>query len=331
MKRERQISDELLVKYLLGEASETELSDVKGWMGESAENKDRFDSFRLIWEQSRLLAAGSTIDADDAWARFKQRRQQPAAATKQIPLQTPYRWVKIAAALLLLAGGGWLAYFQASYPKPETISGVVKEKPIVAAPGIPKYADSHVNVKNAGVKTQVIAKSDIKKSSDEVSERSLHRVSYMSKKSTKPFKNYYSKALYSTSRTKGFICNSTPCPIEICITQSVKCRHDRSTPISTCNVLEPDQSGKLHYTALNKISRHCKATIDEITITMISTGETIVLNDHSTPSTAQNFFNHITGKKKGEVYAGVFHSDCNNETDNCGLTFDSNYGNLILQ
>jgi len=96
-------------------------------------------------------------------------------------------------------------------------------------------------------------------------------------------------------------------------------------------VLEPDQSGKLHYTALNKISRHCKATIDEITITMISTGETIVLNDHSTPSTAQNFFNHITGKKKGEVYAGVFHSDCNNETDNCGLTFDSNYGNLILQ
>ena len=119
---------------------------------------------------------------------------------------------------------------------------------------------------------------------------------------------------------------------EICIIQSVKCKkNDQPTAVSTCSVLEPDQSGQLRYKAFDKIAKHCKATIEEITITKITTGETIVLNDHSTPTTAQNFFNHITGKKKGDVFAGMFHCDGNERIDDCGLTFNSSFGNLSLQ
>ncbi len=123
--------------------------------------------------------------------------------------------------------------------------------------------------------------------------------------------------LHETHRTEEFLCNGTRSPLEICIIQTIHCK-DRKTAIATCNTLEPDQARQLHYKAPNSAGVNCKVTVDEITIRRVSTGETIVLNAHSKPSTAQEVFNCITGHDKCDLLAG-------------SIKIDNNFGNLTMQ
>lgn len=132
-------------------------------------------------------------------------------------------------------------------------------------------------------------------------------------------------------RTKEFVCNGTPCPLEICIIQTIHCKNQQPAAIATCNTLEPDQARQLKYKAPNGAGAQCNVTVDEIRIKRVTTGETIVLNAHSKPSTAQDLFNCITGKEKCDLLAGIFESDCNNQQTNRGLKIDNNCGSLIMQ
>ena len=326
------MSDDLLVKYLLGEVSEKELKEVEDWIRESSVNKNEFDTFRLLWEQSRQLQPAGLSDTDAAWERFQNKISAGKPASKTIAFPQPYRWLKAAAILLLFAGASWFALNHDNFTSKPEADNIIPARQLnpVSVPMPAQVVATH---------TAEPAKepaSTIEKVEKEVQTTSLAIAgsgqAAPKKKYSKGVKNYYSKGTVTKTKTNQFICNSTPYPFEICITQSVKCKKsDQPTAVSTCSLLEPDQSGQLRYKAFDKIAKHCKATIDEITITKITTGETIVLNDHSTPTTAQNFFNHITGKKKGDVFAGMFHCDGNERIDDCGLTFNSSFGNLSLQ
>ncbi len=66
--------DELLVKYLLGEATVVEEQSVLAWINAHKDNQRYFNHFKMIWEQSRALAAASSVNADQAWERFKTKR-----------------------------------------------------------------------------------------------------------------------------------------------------------------------------------------------------------------------------------------------------------------
>jgi hypothetical protein len=319
------IADDVLVKYLLGEASEAEQHEVQEWLRASDDNKKYFAHFKLIWNESRALAVSGTIDTDDAWARFNLRTRQTQRA---IPRPSSYRWAKVAAALLLLAGGSWLAYFLASPARTQqTIAAASKPDPV----NEPFPAKSNivvepvaVNNENAGTENTATAYEGVKH--EELAIR--HRATALKTK-TKFAKRTRSYGLFKYDRTNDFICNNTPCPIEICIIQTIKCPNGEPSAISSCSILEPDESGQLRYKAFDKITRNCMATVDEIRIKRVSTGETLVLNSESKPTTAQEFFNYITGQKKGGITAGMFHTDCNNNKDDCGLTFDNS--NLTLQ
>jgi hypothetical protein len=330
VKTERQISDEMLVKYLLGEASETESQQVAEWIGKSAENRTKFQDFTLIWKQSRLMMEVSPVDENAAWERFRQRTLQSRPVSKNIAI-SPRKWLKVAAVLFLMAGGSWLANYMVAHSNYQA-SVAQKEQPESKATIIqPQSGSQQASITSE--KPVVIADVEGKKTTPVVKHVLKRHTRKMMAVATaaKPVNTFYTTGLFSQNKSNKFICNNTPCPIEICISQTLKCKNDQPSAISTCSTLEPDQSGQLHYKAMNKIAKNCKTTVDEITITRMSTGEAIILNDHSTPSTAQNFFNHITGKQKGNVVAGVFHTDCNNHADDCGLTFESSYGNLILQ
>jgi hypothetical protein len=154
------------------------------------------------------------------------------------------------------------------------------------------------------------------------------KIAKVALKPKKFLKSNYQVTFNSYKRTKDFICNATPCPLEICIIQNIKCSDGGYTTESTCSMLEPDESGQLRYKAMDRITRNCEATIQEIRIRQVNTGETIVLNDDS-KTTAQDFFKYITGQKKGDILAGMFHTNCNNEADDCGLSID-NHGQLIM-
>jgi transmembrane sensor len=103
------ITDDLLVKYLLGEANATEQANVQQWIAASGENEKYFQHFKLIWDESKKLEARSTISADEAWERFKQRTHREAVTPRVIEMPKPKtNWLRAAAAIVLLLGCGFL-------------------------------------------------------------------------------------------------------------------------------------------------------------------------------------------------------------------------------
>ena len=126
--------DRLLVKRLLGEATEQERLQAERWCAQSPENERYAAEFRRIWEASARLATGGgqagptagqtgfeagVVDENAAWERFQQRRRQGSQASSDnpadafvVPIRSrkPYhRWAAVAAALVLLIGG-WFLY-----------------------------------------------------------------------------------------------------------------------------------------------------------------------------------------------------------------------------
>jgi transmembrane sensor len=96
------ITDDLLVKFMLGEANAAEAQAVDAWTAESPANKVYLEQLRRVWEISRRLAPSLPVDETAAWQRFKARVEK-----KQIPVQKiiPFaKWMRIAALFVLVAG-----------------------------------------------------------------------------------------------------------------------------------------------------------------------------------------------------------------------------------
>jgi ferric-dicitrate binding protein FerR (iron transport regulator) len=106
-----QISDDLLVKYLLQEASPAERLQVEEWIAADSANEKQFQQFLLIWNESKKLEQVSAVDENAAWQRFKQKiEHKPAGNTIAFPKQS-FNWMRIAAMLILMIGGSWAAYY----------------------------------------------------------------------------------------------------------------------------------------------------------------------------------------------------------------------------
>lgn len=122
-KEQRHINDDLLVKHLLGEASAGEQAEVKAWVSESDNNRKYYDDFKLIWDNSKKLSAASTIDENAAWQRFQQRVAIEKPATKTIPLGRRINWMRVAAILVLMVGGAWIARYMVWGTNTQLVAG----------------------------------------------------------------------------------------------------------------------------------------------------------------------------------------------------------------
>jgi transmembrane sensor len=98
------INDDLLVKYLLNEATADEQQQVTQWLDADAANLTYYNELKKIWEQSRQLAATTTVDENRAWKKF-QATIHPAEIK-----HTGFGWVRFAAAIILIAGIGFVSY-----------------------------------------------------------------------------------------------------------------------------------------------------------------------------------------------------------------------------
>lgn len=128
-----QMTDELLVKYLLEEANEAEQQQVNAWITASVENKKYYDHFSLVWEKSKKHAVTSTVDTDTAWQKFQQRVQQNEASSAKI-IEMPRRqmgWMRIAAMLVVLLGSAWMLYNIMGIGKPEMIAIHSEDKVLI--------------------------------------------------------------------------------------------------------------------------------------------------------------------------------------------------------
>lgn len=68
--------DELLVSYLLGEATEEQQQSALKWISASPENERYFQEFQQIWVKSRELAATSSVDVNAAWERMREKLEK---------------------------------------------------------------------------------------------------------------------------------------------------------------------------------------------------------------------------------------------------------------
>jgi transmembrane sensor len=101
------MTDELLIKFLLKETTETESVTVQNWLDASTNNATYFLQFEKIWNSSKTLSGQSKINENDAWLRFKQKTANNNTITHK--LKPKYNWLKVAAVFVLIAAG-WSLY-----------------------------------------------------------------------------------------------------------------------------------------------------------------------------------------------------------------------------
>lgn len=92
--------DELLAKYLLKEVTVAEAAEVERWIAKTEANKKQFDHFKLLWAESNKLAAGSAVDENLAWQRFKKKLDSPGVKTVKMPQRVG--WMRVAAAVIFI-------------------------------------------------------------------------------------------------------------------------------------------------------------------------------------------------------------------------------------
>jgi len=259
-------------------------------------------------EQASLKELMPDFDKEHEWQQLEQK-MCPVKVRRLVPL-----WSYAAAIVLLLVGGIWFMKRGAdTIDKQETAKHKGAYRTLVPEPD--KNEPNATTIDTNG--TPAIANTG-------------NQVPPVKADGNKLLKKGSDHGMVINYTAKDFICNNTPCPLQICISQMVQCPNVKPKPVSTCSTLEPDQSGQLHYRAHDSIARNCSLTVKEIEITSIATGETILLNETS-PTTAQYVFNYITGKKKGDVLAGMFTSDCNHKRKKHGVRINNKYGDLIIQ
>lgn len=123
-------NDDLLVKYLLGEALPAEVLAVDEWLQQSEENKKYFSQIQQVWEQSLELAPAIQVDEKEAWQRFKKRIENlPAennAAVVPLYKKITKQWAAVAA-VIILAVAVWLFYRK---PVEETSIAMIEKKTV---------------------------------------------------------------------------------------------------------------------------------------------------------------------------------------------------------
>ena len=97
--------DELLIKYITGEADPAEIKNAEEWISADQRNRREYERLQLIWEESKKLNSPVTIDEHQAWLRFQTmvENKKPAA---RLPISL--NWLRVAAILIVLAGATWI-------------------------------------------------------------------------------------------------------------------------------------------------------------------------------------------------------------------------------
>jgi transmembrane sensor len=104
------INDDLLVKYLAGEATPAEHLLVDEWVAASDTNRKLFDEFKLIWDQSPVTARN--VNKDDAFIRLQNRIKTTAPEPRKTLIKkiTRQQWVGLAASVVLICTVLWLTF-----------------------------------------------------------------------------------------------------------------------------------------------------------------------------------------------------------------------------
>jgi ferric-dicitrate binding protein FerR (iron transport regulator) len=107
------MQDDILISYLLGEATAGEIERVEERRRNDEACNKRFEEFRLLWETSAGLWDTQEDDALAALNRFRAKaHERRKANTPVFTLKPGFWWLSVVASLLLVAATIWLYTFQ---------------------------------------------------------------------------------------------------------------------------------------------------------------------------------------------------------------------------
>lgn len=125
------MSDELLGKYIAGEATAEEAEIVRRWLAESPDHPAELARFEQLWRAAGTRSNGisqAPVDTDAAWQRVRRQMQRTGQADVPEPFirppmrteRSPWRvWAPVAATVLLVSALSILTY--RSFQTPESI------------------------------------------------------------------------------------------------------------------------------------------------------------------------------------------------------------------
>jgi ferric-dicitrate binding protein FerR (iron transport regulator) len=124
-RRNAHIDDDLLIRYLAGEVTDSERRAIESWLSETADHHEILAGYRVIFEESKALKPGPFGNADEAWDRFKQKiNEQTGVDDTGFSYK---KWLGIAAAILVFLSVGIWFYFRSA----PVIHFYAQEQPLV--------------------------------------------------------------------------------------------------------------------------------------------------------------------------------------------------------
>jgi transmembrane sensor len=106
---------DLIGKYLSGELAGEEREMLLAWANEKEENQKLFEELRIIWESSEEVPLEYEVDPKAGWEKLEGKIEEKPVAGAEGQKHGGFRWLRIAAAVLVLLVAGWWAW-----PKPDT-------------------------------------------------------------------------------------------------------------------------------------------------------------------------------------------------------------------
>ncbi len=107
MKSEHENIDDLIGKYLAGEASEQEREMVSVWVRVSDENEQYFNQLRTIFDKAATVRDVPQFDIDAAWRKVKEDLKGRSAPVPLRRNRSMTIWYRAAAIAIIVSGIGW--------------------------------------------------------------------------------------------------------------------------------------------------------------------------------------------------------------------------------
>lgn len=110
------MNEELLGKYLLGEANPEEREEVDRWL-KLPENQREYDRLQKLWAASEFQAQASSVDVEAAWQKVNQQISTDKSKIRQLSLRQKFDlnpYLRIAAVVLFASLLGLVYYLNQS-------------------------------------------------------------------------------------------------------------------------------------------------------------------------------------------------------------------------
>ena len=109
--------EDLLIKYVMGEATREEMAQVERWLEADAANRRLYEEYKTVWLLSRQTAmreSAEPADTGEAWQRFRSMAitRSGGGIVREKRIRLGGRgWMRVAAMVagtLILGAGGYL-------------------------------------------------------------------------------------------------------------------------------------------------------------------------------------------------------------------------------